>query len=203
MAGAVVLAGGRSSRMGRPKADLEWRGSTLLAHVVAVVTDGTGGPVVVVRAPGQQLPPLPAGVDVVEDDVEGRGPLQGLAAGLTALEARTDVAFVCATDLPFLHPAYVRRVLAGLGEADVALPVVRGFRQPLAAAYRTALAEQVWELLASGSTRPTDLLATSDVALLDEAFLLADPALRDADPLLESVVGVNDPEEYDRARARA
>src|SRR5687768_9948896 len=131
MAGAVVLAGGRSSRMGRSKADLEWRGSTLLAHVVAVVTDGTGGPVVVVRAPGQQLPPLPAGVDVVEDEVEGRGPLQGLAAGLTAMEARADVAFVCATDLPFLHPAYVRRVLAGLGEADVALPVVGGFRQPL------------------------------------------------------------------------
>ena len=203
MAGAVVLAGGRSSRMGRPKADLEWRGSTLLQHVVQQVRAGVGGPVVVVRAPGQSLPELPAGVQVAEDEVAGRGPLQGLAAGLAALEGSTDVAFVCATDLPFLHPAYVRRVLAGLGDAEVALPVVRGFRQPLAAAYRTSIAPRVAELLAAGSTRPADLLATCDVALLDEAFLLAGDELRAADPLLESVVGVNDPDEYDRARARA
>lgn len=202
MAGAVVLAGGRSSRMGRSKADLEWHGSTLLQHVVGRVRDGTGGPVVVVRAPGQTLPELPADVEVVEDEVAGRGPLQGLAGGLTALAGRTDVAFVCATDLPFLHPAYVRRVLAGLGDAEIALPVVGGFGQPLAAAYRTALAQRVRELLAAGSTRPADLLATCAVAVLDEAFLLADDELRAADPQLDSVVGVNDLEEYDLARAR-
>ena len=202
MAGAVVLAGGRSSRMGRSKADLEWHGSTLLQHVVERVREGAGGPVVVVRAPGQSLPELPAGVEVVEDEVAGRGPLQGLAAGLSALGARTGTAFVCATDLPFLHPVFVRRVLEGLGEADIALPVVGGYRQPLAAAYRTALAQRVRDLLAAGSTRPADLLATCEVAVLDEAFLLADAELRAADPRLESVVGVNDPEEYDRARAR-
>lgn len=202
MAGAVVLAGGRSSRMGRSKADLEWHGSTLLQHVVGRVRDGTGGPVVVVRAPGQTLPALPADVEVVQDEVAGRGPLQGLAGGLTALAGRTDVAFLCATDLPFLHPAYVRRVLAGLGDADIALPVVGGFRQPLAAAYRTALAQRVRELLATGSTRPADLLASCAVAVLDEAFLLADGELRAADPQLDSVIGVNDVEEYDRARAR-
>lgn len=202
MAGAVVLAGGRSSRMGRSKADLEWHGSTLLQHVVERVREGAGGPVVVVRAPGQTLPELPADVQVVEDEVAGRGPLQGLAGGLTALDGRTDVAFVCATDLPFLHPAYVRRVLLGLGDADIALPVVGGYRQPLAAAYRTALAQRVRDLLATGSTRPADLLATCEVAVLHEAFLLADDELRAADPRLESVVGVNDPEEYDRARAR-
>ena len=188
--------------MGRPKADLEWHGSTLLRRVVGLAARGAAGPVVVVRAPGQQLPTLPADVDVVEDQVAGRGPLQGLAAGLAALEEWTDTAFVCATDLPFLHPAYVRRVLDGLGAADVALPVVGGHRQPTAAAYRTSLAARVAELLAAGSTRPADLFRDSEVTILDESFLLRDPEVLAADPTLDSPQGVNDEAAYVEARQR-
>ena len=46
----VVLAGGRSTRMGRPKASLEWHGSTLLHRVTGIVSRAVDGPVVVVRA---------------------------------------------------------------------------------------------------------------------------------------------------------
>ena len=141
-AAAVVLAGGRSSRMGTPKADLPWHGSTLLRRTVGVVSRGTSGPVVVVRAPGQQLPELPPAVQVHDDPQEGYGPLQGLAVGLHALQGSADVAFCCSTDLPFLHPVFVRRVVEALGdEYDVVLPMARGHRQPLAAAYRPALGE--------------------------------------------------------------
>jgi molybdopterin-guanine dinucleotide biosynthesis protein A len=48
----IVLAGGRSSRMGTPKPALEWHGSTLLRRTVGVIARVTDGPVVVVRAPG-------------------------------------------------------------------------------------------------------------------------------------------------------
>ena len=154
MAG-VVLAGGRSTRMGTPKAWLEWHGSTLLGRATGVLGRTVDGPVVVVAAPGQELPPLPGGVAVVEDPVEGRGPMQGLAAGLAAVADRAEAVFVCSTDLPFLHPAFVRRVLRELAEtsADVAVPVVGGFRQPLAAGYRTSLAGLVADLLAAGDQR--------------------------------------------------
>src|SRR5262245_24146987 len=124
MAAGVVLAGGRSTRMGAAKAGLEWHGSTLLFRAAAVLSRAVDGPVVVVAAPGQELPPLPAGVAVAEDPVEGRGPMQGLAVGLAAVAAAAPAAFVCSTDLPFLHPAYVRRVVRGLtGDVDVVLPV--------------------------------------------------------------------------------
>ncbi|MBO0806320.1 MAG: NTP transferase domain-containing protein, partial [Nocardiopsaceae bacterium] len=63
----VVLAGGRSSRMGAPKAGLEWHGSTLLRRAVGILARATDGPVVVVRAAGQPLPDLPPGVRVTED----------------------------------------------------------------------------------------------------------------------------------------
>ena len=134
-AAGVVLAGGRSSRMGTPKAALEWHGSTLLRRTLGVLARVVDGPVLVVRAAGQALPALPARVEVVEDPAEGLGPLQGIAAGLAALAGQAEAAFVASTDLPFLHPEFVRRVLGALGpDVDVALPQARGYPQPLAAA---------------------------------------------------------------------
>src|ERR671937_2071945 len=112
----IVLAGGRSSRMGRPKAALEWHGSTLLRRVVGIVGRGVDGPVVVVRAPGQELPALPDDVEVAEDAREGRGPLQGIAAGLAHMRERADVCYVSSVDVPLLHPLFVRRVVGAVDD---------------------------------------------------------------------------------------
>ena len=198
----VVLVGGRSSRMGRPKAWLEWHGSTLLARAAGLLSRTLDGPVVVVAAPGQELPPLPAGVEVVTDPVEGVGPMQGVATGLHAIGDRADAAFVASTDMPFLHPAFVRRVAAARGDADVALPFARGFRQPLAAAYRTGLAGLVTDLIAQGRSRPGMLYEHCAVLRLTDADLLADAAVARLDPDLDSVLNVNTPEDYAAARAR-
>jgi molybdenum cofactor guanylyltransferase len=188
----IVLAGGRSSRMGTPKAALEWHGSTLLRRTVGIVARVTDGPVVVVRAPGQALPHLPPQVDIVEDPREGLGPVQGLAAGLAAVAERADVAFVCSTDLPFLHPAFARRVLRAVSDgADVGLPLARGYPQPLAAAYRTTLAPVAARLVAEGRLRPAFLFEECAVTRLDEAALRGDPVLAALDPELDSVLNVN------------
>jgi molybdopterin-guanine dinucleotide biosynthesis protein A len=200
----IVLAGGRSSRMGTPKAALEWHGSTLLRRTVGIIARVTDGPVVVVRAPGQELPALPPETEVVEDPREGLGPVQGLAAGLAAIAGRAEVAFVGSTDMPFLHPAFVRRVLRAAQEgADVGLPVARGYPQPLAASYRTALAPVAAKLVAEERLRPAFLFEECVVDRLGEATLRADPVLAALDPGLDSVVNVNDPADYEAARARA
>lgn len=201
----VVLAGGRSSRMGRSKADLEWHGTTLLRRTCGVLARAGLAPVVVVRAPGQQLPDLPLDVEVVDDPREGLGPLQGIAVGLAALSDRAGSAFLCSTDLPFLHPAFVRRVVSPLAvdlALDVVLPVARGYPQPLAAAYRTRLAAQVAALVAADRLRPAFVFEQARVLRLDDDALLADPALRAADPTLESLLNVNEPADYDDARSR-
>jgi len=191
--------------MGRPKANLEWHGSTLLHRVTGIVGRAVGGPVVVVRAPDQELPPLPPGVRVAEDTAEGRGPLQGLAAGLAAVAADAEVAYVSSTDVPLLHPAFVGAVVAAAAEEDidVALPVVHGFRPPLAAAYRTSLLSAVEELIDADRMRPAFLFERSRVRELDEEDLLANPELAAADPELLSVLNLNEPDDYERARARA
>ncbi|MGH3799810.1 MAG: molybdenum cofactor guanylyltransferase [Pseudonocardiaceae bacterium] len=197
----VVLAGGRSSRMGTSKAALEWHGSTLLRRTLGVLARAVDGPLLVVRAPGQLLPEIPSQADVVEDPEEGLGPLQGIAAGLAALSGRAQIAFVCSTDLPFLHPVFVRRVLSALIDGtDVVLPIARGFPQPLAAAYRVTLAPLVAELVATGDLRPAFLFRRCATLRLDDAALLTDPALAAADPALDSVINVNSPDDYRIAR---
>src|SRR5262245_1380289 len=105
--GGVVLCGGQSSRMGRPKAWLPFGGELMLPRVVRLLREAVGT-VVVVAAPGQELPPLPEDVEVARDPQPGLGPLQGLAVGLQALEGQAEAAYATSCDVPFLSPAFVR-----------------------------------------------------------------------------------------------
>jgi molybdopterin-guanine dinucleotide biosynthesis protein A len=190
--------------MGRPKAALEWHGSTLLQRIAGIVGRVVDGPVVVVRALGQDLPALPSGVGVATDAREGRGPLQGIAAGLEAVAESAERAYVSSTDVPLLHPAFVRTVLraAERDEVDVALPVAQGFRHPLAAAYSTTLVPEIERLIDEDRMKPAFLFERVRVRELDEAELLRDRDLAEADPELLSLLNLNDPADYEAARAR-
>ncbi len=84
----IVLCGGKSSRMGTSKALLPFGPETMLQRVVRLLGEIVS-PIVVVAALDQELPELPGSVIVTRDENEGRGPLEGLRAGLKALP--TDV----------------------------------------------------------------------------------------------------------------
>jgi molybdopterin-guanine dinucleotide biosynthesis protein A len=201
-AAAIILAGGRSSRMGSPKAELEWHGSTLLRRVTGVLARVVDGPIIVVRAPDQELPDVAKRVELVADAREGHGPMQGIAAGLAAINGRAPVAYVSSTDVPLLHPAFVRRVIDGFDrEVDVVLPEVGGYRQPLAAAYRTDLLATVEELIAAERMRPAFLFERCRVRRLDNESMLEDPSVARFDPELASVSNLNEPADYERAHA--
>lgn len=188
--------------MGSAKAALEWHGSTLLRRVTGIVARSVDGPVVVVRAPRQQLPELDAAVELVDDAIEGRGPLQGLAAGLRAVCGRASLAYVSSTDVPLLHPAFVRGIVGALREdQDVVLPEVGGYPQPLAAAYRTSLVGIVEELIAADRLRPAFVFERCRVLRIGEEQLLEDLALARLDPALSSVKNLNQPADYRDARA--
>jgi molybdenum cofactor guanylyltransferase len=187
--GGIVLCGGRSSRMGRPKAWLPVGDEMMLQRVVRVVREVVD-PVVVVAAPGQDVPPLPGEVEIVRDEVEGQGPLAGLAAGLTALDGRVDAAYLSACDVPFLTPAFVRRVVGLLGEQSACVPDVGGYLHPLAAAYRMSVRPVVADLLAAGRLRPVFLFDAVPTRVLGPADFA------DIDPHFNSLRNVNTPEEY-------
>src|SRR4029077_12161211 len=140
--GGVVLCGGQSSRMGRPKAWLPFAGEIMLPRVVRLLGEAVA-PIIVVAAPGQDVPPLPPEVEVVGDPERGRGPLQGLGAGLGALRGRADAAYLSSCDVPFLRPAFVRRLIELLGDRPICVPRVGEHHHPLAAVYRLEVADAV------------------------------------------------------------
>jgi molybdopterin-guanine dinucleotide biosynthesis protein A len=190
--GGVVLCGGESRRMGRPKAWLPFGDELMLPRVVRLLGEVVS-PVVVVAAPGQELPPVPRGVPVVRDEARGRGPLQGLAGGLAALSGRAEAAYVSSCDVPLLRPAFVRRLIELLGPAAVAVPYVGGFHHPLAAVYRLDVLPVARELLDSDRLRPFFLFERVPTRQVTEDELKA------ADPGLHSLRNLNTPEDYEAA----
>jgi len=197
----VVLCGGQSTRMGAPKAWLEAGGETLLARTVRAIA-AVAAKVVVVAAPGQEVPPLPEGVAVIRDAVAGRGPLEGLAAGLDAVMPFAPAAFVSATDAPFLHPALIRRLAELRGpEDDLVVPRVGGRLHPLAALWTEGARAEIAASLAARQLRLTAVVARARARYADEALLLGGEELARVDPGLRSLCNVNTPEEYAAALA--
>ncbi|MCA9621118.1 MAG: NTP transferase domain-containing protein, partial [Myxococcales bacterium] len=129
------------------------------------------------------------------------GPMEGLAVGLAALRGRAEAAFVTSTDAPFVVPAFVARLHALLGDRAICAPAIGGRRQPLGAIYRVSLADDVAARAARGEGRLQDLLDTHPTRLVTAEELLADEALRRADPTLTSLDNLNTPADYQRALA--
>lgn len=191
--GGVVLCGGESRRMGQSKAWLPFGPERMLQRVVRLTGDAAG-PIVVVAAPGQNLPPLDDAITVVRDPVAGRGPLQGLAAGLAALPESVAVAYVTSTDAPFLQPSWIRRLHELLGSHDIAIPYVDGRHHPLAAVYsRGTVLAAAAELLHEGQFRLMLLTERTRTRVVGPG------ELRGVDPIFQTLRNLNTPADYQAA----
>lgn len=191
---AIVLCGGKSRRMGRPKAWLPFGADEVMLQRVARLVSEVVSKVVVVAAPGQDLPPLPDFVLVVRDEVSDRGPLQGIATGLSVLPVDVEFAFVTSTDAPFLNPEWIRFLRGRADNTDLVIPSVGGFHQPLAALYRCEPARQaIFQLLQENRMRPYFLTEQIQCRIVEEA------ELRQIDPQLGTIRNLNTIEEYENA----
>jgi molybdopterin-guanine dinucleotide biosynthesis protein A len=194
--GGIVLCGGKSSRMGWPKVTLPFGAESLLERVLRRLGEAVQ-PLVVVASPEQQLPALPANVGIVRDEREGRGPLEGLCAGLSAMHGRATAAFASGCDAPLLSPDFVRRMVESLGPHDIAVPVDGSLYHPLAAVYRVSVLPHIRRLLAADRLRPAFLFEETDTRKVPVE------TLRSVDPELHSLANLNYPRDYLRALADA
>jgi molybdenum cofactor guanylyltransferase len=192
----IILAGGRSSRMGQPKASLDWHGVTLLEHTTALLRAYVDGPLIVMHAGDRLVPPLPGSVELLEDSISEGGPLCALATALAAVSGRAERAVVVPVDMPFVTPAFLGRLERRLGATDeMAIAVHSGRRHPLPAIVRTSVAEQAQSLVTSGRRALLDLAAVVNVATLDG------DALRQADPTSRCLFNLNSEDDYRTALA--
>jgi molybdopterin-guanine dinucleotide biosynthesis protein A len=189
--GGIVLCGGKSTRMGASKALLPFGPETMLQRVVRIL-GGILSPIVVVAAPDQQLPELPPDTLVTHDEREGRGPLEGLRAGLKALPAGVDAAYVTSCDVPLLVPGFVRQMIDLARGHDVAVMEIDGFPHPLSAVYRRATLPYIEDLLAHDRLRPVFLFEAVRTRRVTPDEMTADPDLR-------TLRNLNTREDYARA----
>lgn len=187
--GAIILCGGKSSRMGTPKHLLPFGDQVILQRVVATVREVTEQ-IVVVAAKDQELPDLPSCCRI-ERDAEGfQGPLYGLMVGLKAFADSVDAAYLSGCDVPLLKSNFVQFVLERLDDADAVVVRENGFYHPLAAAYRTSVSDLVATMVKEGERRPRALLEkirTCDISTEE---------IRAIDPLLHSLRNMNCPDDY-------
>jgi molybdenum cofactor guanylyltransferase len=196
--GAIVLCGGKSSRMGRDKATLAFGPELMLQRVVRLICQTVDPPgVVVVAALEQLLPPLPSPVIITRDERPDRGPLEGIAAGLRAMPASVDAVYATSCDVPLIVPEFVNQMFERLGEHDIAVPFDGQFHHPLAAVYRCQVLSAIHSLLQSDRLRPRflfDQVRTAEIPV---------EALRAVDPKLLTLMNLNHPEDYHAALQQA
>jgi molybdopterin-guanine dinucleotide biosynthesis protein A len=188
---AIVLAGGRSSRMGTPKALLPFDGEPLILHIVRRLQPRFDE-LVVVAAPGQALPPMP--VTLVHDEVAFQGPVGGIRNGLEA--ALGEFAFVTSCDAAFSSPALMSHLLSLRDDNDVVVPRWDDRFQPLFAVYRRTVLPILDAQLASGELRPVYLFDKVRTRTVDE------DEVRRFDPDGVSFFNMNRPQDYAEALLR-
>jgi molybdopterin-guanine dinucleotide biosynthesis protein A len=163
----------------------------MLQRVVRILDDIVH-PIVVVAAAGQELPPLPGDVIVTRDEREGRGPLEGLRAGLKALPPGAERAYVTSCDVPLLVPSFVSEMLALAEGHDAAVMEVDGFTHPLSAVYSRSTLPHIEHLLAHDRLRPVFLYERVSTRRVQPDEIASDPELK-------TLRNLNTPADYEAA----
>lgn len=191
MIAAVILAGGKSRRMGRDKLALPIGGRTLLEAAVCRFSEEFEDVYLSVADAGK-YPEIAAGRIV--DILPGAGPLSGLHAALSVLPC--EGVFLVAADLPFSDPLCAKRIIKLCGDKEacvVALP--DGKLEPLFAFYRATLVHKCEDAIRSGDYRMTEILRNADTRYITPVELgeLWDERL---------IININRPEDFDNAGFR-
>jgi molybdopterin-guanine dinucleotide biosynthesis protein A len=116
-----------------------------------------------------------------------------LAAGLQTLQGHAEAAYLSSCDVPFLQPAFVRRLIELLGDYAICVPRVGAYHHPLAAVYRLSVGETVNRLLAENRLRPFYLFEAVPTRIVEPV------ELADVDPAFQTLRNLNTPEEYEAA----
>jgi molybdopterin-guanine dinucleotide biosynthesis protein A len=182
--------------MGSSKALLPFGPETMLQRVVRLLATVVS-PIVVVAAQEQPLPDLPSTLIVARDEQEGRGPLEGLRAGLKAMPPGVECAYVTSCDVPLLVPDFVRRMTDLAKGYDIAVMEIDGFAHPLSAVYRKDTLTQVEALLAQDRLRPAFLFDAVRTRRVTRQDMLA------VDPELLTLRNLNTREDYKQALSAA
>lgn len=170
----IVLAGGRSTRLGHDKLAEVFGGRALIEIVVEIVSSLVDE-IIIVTAGNRTMPDLGEmpSARFVTDLFPGKGPLVGLYTGLKASQSLVNL--VVAADMPFLSEELLRYMLQIVGDYDAVVPRNGEKLEPLHAVYTTGCLPQIEAMLARDALSvyqlipclETRYLETDEVAVID------------------------------------
>lgn len=181
-ASAIVLAGGRGSRIGTPKFRLQFAGATLVERALSRLAGVTSDIVVVLGSQDDKIT-LPLSATVVVDESPGQGPLMGLLTGLRASSADRSVVVAC--DMPFLSAALLTHLVGLSPGFDAVVPSLAGRAQYLHAVYRRTCIPVISRMMEDGEFTVAGLTDRVLTRFVEEA------EWRSLDPEARSFVNVN------------
>jgi len=188
----LILSGGKSKRMGRPKAFLPYEGSTVIGHIVREIKD-LFNEVFIVANEVESFEDL--GVDVVKDILPHRGPLGGILSGL--MTSSNHYAFVMACDMPLIDKRLVRELVSRRQDNDVVVLSHPQGIEPLFGVYSKNCIKPLEESLFAGNLSVQDFLSGLKAGIYEWM-----PERQDAEAL-PPFFNINTPQDYSRVIARA
>ena len=185
----VILAGGKSRRMGRDKAFLPFGKGMLIERVIEVIQQVADDVILITNTPEQyQRFGLPMFADVIPE----AGSLGGIYTGL--MHTRTAYSLCLACDMPFVKPAFLRFLCETAAEADVVIPRNTEDFQPLCAVYSQACREAIRQRIEAGQLKITGFFEQVCVRVIEGELLAR------YDPHNVMFFNANTPEEYEQAQ---
>lgn len=179
----IILAGGKSSRMGREKGLIELNGKMFIQHVVDALRPLVDE--IIIVANNSEYDKL--GYKVLADQIKDCGPMGGIYTGLSASKTQKNIVLSC--DIPDVSPKLLRQLLFQSENFEVTIPVHNGWSEPLCAVYDRSCAGKLKELLEKKEFKMRDALKNMNANYIN---MVPGECFSEAD-----LVNINTPEELE------
>lgn len=148
----IILAGGKSSRMGSDKGIVNLNGKKFIEHILEAVLPNVNE--VLIIANNDNFNNL--GYKVIKDKIKDCGPLGGIYTGL--MNSKTENNIIVSCDIPFINSDLVKYIIENTSNADITVPIYKGNIEPLCAVYTKRTSDQIYNLIMNKDLKIQNIL---------------------------------------------
>lgn len=137
----IILAGGKSSRMGSDKGIVNLNGKKFVEHILEALLPNVNEVMIIANNDNYNY----LGYKVINDKIKDCGPLGGIYTGL--MDSKTENNIVVSCDIPFINSNLVKYIIENTSNADITVPIYKGNIEPLCAVYTKRTSDQIYNLI--------------------------------------------------------
>lgn len=163
---AIILAGGKSTRMGTDKALMTFKGRSLLDNAIDICKPVCQDILISSNNPAHQTGEIP----VVFDEYQNCGPMGGLYSGLK--KSKTEWNFVLSVDSPFIKPEFIKKIISEIDDVDAVVPIHKKGKEPLVAFYHKNCLPEIETRIIQGNFAIYKLFESIHIKFVESEYWL-------------------------------